>query len=136
MPDAISLISRSRCAMAASLVVYRCWASRSVDVCCRVRSEKDLSVSESRREGSANGVCVMEGDAMGAVRPPRVRSSIEEVSVSGWRRAYGDGRGNTFQIRALLLSKRCTGFLNSGCQIDLYVSCHCLVCSGDLTLPL
>lgn len=47
IPCAISLISRSRCMMAASLEVSCFW-----EVCWRVAWEKDLSASDSMMEGS------------------------------------------------------------------------------------
>ena len=47
MPDAMSFISCSRCAMVVSLE----W-SIFCRVCCMVACDRDLSVSESRRAGS------------------------------------------------------------------------------------
>ena len=75
IPEAMSLISRSRCAIAASLV-FRLRCLRE-EVCWRVDWENDLSVSVSIMLGSVYGFCagMLGEEVKGAVRPPRVRSS-------------------------------------------------------------
>ena len=83
MPFAISLISRSRCAIAVSFV-RNCWRWRIVEeVCWRVEREREVSasVSSSKREGLAYGFwcCCWgreEDGRAGEVRPPRVRSFL------------------------------------------------------------
>lgn len=73
MPLAMSLIARSRCSMAASF-----WPVRRWDVCMRVDWEKDLSASDSIKDGSVYGFCIGVGVRSNGDDPPsRPRSSGE-----------------------------------------------------------
>lgn len=79
IPLAISFISRSRCAMAVSLLpICLCW-----DVCKRVDCEYDLSASDSMSDGSVYGFCIgVEDRSSGVAMPSIPRSSVEYGQVS------------------------------------------------------
>lgn len=77
IPLAISVISRSRCTMAASLL-----PRRFCDVCCSVDWEYDLSVSDSIIDGSVYGFWDgVDARSRGEDMPPNVRSSAWGLSV-------------------------------------------------------